>query len=602
MGPSKKIATITEEFLNNLTIDKKLLVLYGFSFLLPMFIIVTMLTLFLYNNFLEKDLQQAEGNVLRLEKSLSMALEKIVDLSDRFYANDRIHQAVLREYHSVVEVFEEYTQLSFLDDFLRLHPEVACIRLFVENQALLNNSYFIQTTDSIRNREWYRRATLLNGRIMWGWEEDVISRNRYIFLFRLIRKPLTGQCIGVLSIGVSPDYLYRLFEADFFSLYLAMDNRIVWNKDSALYGKTPEWLSKDFFRKDEIVRKLKVEIGKTKYAVITKTFSPKRGAVNDFQLIYTIPMQDILRPTVTMILFSLLILSAGLVFSISFIVLFSKYFWHRITLIREELNRVVQKDFAILPSIGGKDELAEIHNDIFLTIQNIKELIQEVYVRKIEQGQLLSQQREIQFKMLVNQINPHFLYNTLETIRMKALANQDREVAYTVKLLGKILRRSLDFSEKPVTLLSELELVSSYLEIQRIRFGNRVHYDIVTLCDAQHILILPFLLQPIVENAFTHGLESKIEGGFIYITTSCEKGLLTIQVKDNGKGMSKERLWEIREQLQKPKEGRCTSIGLLNVQQRIHLYYGDAYGITIDSTEEEGTTVTIVLPLPTKEP
>ncbi|MCX7950294.1 MAG: cache domain-containing protein, partial [Treponemataceae bacterium] len=200
MERHKKIGILIEEFLNNLTIDKKLLVLYCVSFLLPMLIIVTMLTTFLYQNFLEKDLLQAEGNVKRLEKSLSQTMEKVVNLSDRLYANDRIHQAVLKEYHSVTEVFQEYAQLTFLDDFLRLHPEIACIRLFVGNPSLLNNSYFIQTTETIRELEWYKRTVALNGRLLWSWQEDVISKNKYISLFRLIRKPITGQYIGVLCI------------------------------------------------------------------------------------------------------------------------------------------------------------------------------------------------------------------------------------------------------------------------------------------------------------------------------------------------------------------------------------------------------------------
>ncbi len=102
---------------------------------------------------------------------------------------------------------------------------------------------------------------------------------------------------------------------------------------------------------------------------------------------------------------------------------------------------------------------------------------------------MVSRQREIQFKMLTNQINPHFLYNTLEIIRMKALTNNDEDVAHIVKLLAKILRRNLDISEQPVTLLSELDSISSYLEIQRIRFGERISYDIITLCNIQNILI-----------------------------------------------------------------------------------------------------------------
>ncbi|MCR4742144.1 MAG: hypothetical protein K5866_04645, partial [Treponema sp.] len=130
------------------------------------------------------------------------------------------------------------------------------------------------------------------------------------------------------------------------------------------------------------------------------------------------------------------------------------------------------------------------------------------------------------------------------------------------------------------------------------RFGNRVSYDIVTMCDVTNLDILPLLIQPIVENSFSHGLEDKVSGGFIYIVISSEKvnnqDRITISVKDNGNGISEEKLEEIRYKLiNYKKEDSSNSIGLINVQSRIKMYYGPEFGITINSDVGEGTEVII---------
>ena len=141
--------------------------------------------------------------------------------------------------------------------------------------------------------------------------------------------------------------------------------------------------------------------------------------------------------------------------------------------------------------------------------------IEEVYIEKIQKEQLRASQKEAEFKMLANQINPHFLYNTLETIRMKAFCNGDKEIADIVKKLGKIMRRNLEVSGKMVSLKSELDIIDSYLQIQSMRFEGMVKYElnIESSIKNDEYEILPLLLQPVVENAFVHGLEEKKEKG-----------------------------------------------------------------------------------------
>src|SRR5690625_3837869 len=145
--------------------------------------------------------------------------------------------------------------------------------------------------------------------------------------------------------------------------------------------------------------------------------------------------------------------------------------------------------------------------------------------------------------MLASQINPNFLYNTLEMIRMKALINDDTEVAYIVKLLSKMMRSSLEVTDQPILLTSELDLVETYLEIQKMRFGDQLYYDIQTSNDIDHYTIFPLLIQPLVENSVIHGIGHHTQDvGSIQVTVDEKDGYLHIQVQDNGRDRKSTRL------------------------------------------------------------
>ena len=202
---------------------------------------------------------------------------------------------------------------------------------------------------------------------------------------------------------------------------------------------------------------------------------------------------------------------------------------------------------------------------------------------------------EDEIKALASQIKPHFLYNTLETIRMKAYCNNDKETADLVKKLGKFMRRCLEFKDGEVTLRSELEFTNSYLELQTARFGDRVSYSIYSEVSKDY-MILPLLIQPVVENAFVHGIEGCKSNGHIDIKVYYHNDCVVIDVSDNGSGITPERLAELEEKLRRNDTSSGKSIGLTNVNKRIKMYHGEQYGLSIKTAPEAGTTIRITLP------
>ncbi len=590
---------------NSLKMRRKLLIMYFGVFFIPMIIILLFLSYKVYITLSSWEKTQAEQNLVQVENYFNTILTNAGDLSDRLYVNEVLLRIANTYYINSRYVYDDYINLAFLDDYMKSFKEVKNIRYYTDNQTLLNNSYFIKTEDEMKESIWYKKAVELGGKIFWTVKQDEIRAKTYLSLVRSVWDTRTKKLSGVISINLDNEKVISFLTNQQFETLICLDGSIVYSADEAMRFVKPSFLT-DISSSQNAVMLENIEWKKEKYTALVKTFYASRGLFDTFQIVYLIPKNRLITTTKQVFIFSGSVLGVGLLFSIVFILLFSKYISNRVYSIRNEIQKVVQNNFKISRTIGGTDEFAEIYDALFETTENIKTLINEVYKRNMEREQLISRQNDIRFKMLSSQINPHFLFNTLETIRMKSLANDDRDVAQTIKMLANILRHNLEVIHREVPLLSELDVISNYLDIQQVRFGDRISYDIICLCDIRDLFVLPLLIQPIVENSFNHGLESKLKGGFIYITISLEKNgekeNLCIEIKDNGNGIKSEELSKIREKLMIDSiEDISSSIGLINVQQRIKLFYGMEYGLCIESKEGEETVITIRLPLTYKE-
>jgi len=222
-------------------------------------------------------------------------------------------------------------------------------------------------------------------------------------------------------------------------------------------------------------------------------------------------------------------------------------------------------------------------------------------------------QKQAEFSELQSQINPHFLYNTLESIRSEALMIDAYEIAEMTESLASFFRYSIGRSNTLVTLEDEIENVLTYFKIQQFRFENRFSLNVIydDPKDSAFTHRLPRLtLQPIVENAIRHGLEKRIDSGKIVLRISLTPDLLIINIQDNGVGMKASTLQQVREKLYSPSQPTSftaeerpsgNGIALSNVHQRIRLLFGDVYGLSVMSTLNIGTTVEVLLPRITKQ-
>jgi two-component system sensor histidine kinase YesM len=248
----------------------------------------------------------------------------------------------------------------------------------------------------------------------------------------------------------------------------------------------------------------------------------------------------------------------------------------------------VEKDrFDIHFTYNSRNEIGVLSRNFNRMIDRINHLIITVY-----QEELLKQQSQLKYLMF--QINPHFLFNTLETINWLARMKNVPEVGQLSKALGDLMREGIKGKEC-IPLDKELDNVNKYLYIQQYRYGDKFEVSIHIDPMALSLLVPRFILQPLVENAIIHGMEMKIDKGHIEICGFFEENKLIIKVRDNGNGVEEERLEQIRLNLQKSADDTSMGIGLLNVHQRVQLHYGNEFGLRMDSVAGHGTEITLTL-------
>lgn len=256
------------------------------------------------------------------------------------------------------------------------------------------------------------------------------------------------------------------------------------------------------------------------------------------------------------------------------------------------MKKVQGGDLDVMFKVRRRDEIGLLGLQFNRMLARIRQLIKDIY--RIEE-----QKKEAELHALQSQINPHFIYNTLESIRMTAELNDDVEAADMISILGKLLRYSTSDLTAKTTMKQELGYVSNYVELLNCRYPNRFLLEIDVPKELDNYSIIKLVFQPIIENAAYHGLDDNKPRMHLSIHCEITEQMLLFHIRDDGCGMDKETLERLNEGLQNespPNKNINGGIGMKNVQQRIRLHYGADYGIKVNSELGRGTDVMLSLP------
>ena len=261
--------------------------------------------------------------------------------------------------------------------------------------------------------------------------------------------------------------------------------------------------------------------------------------------------------------------------------------------LRNSMERVQEGDFKAADIvIPAENEIGSLTTSFNVMTHKIEDLMaQNVHEQELK--------RKSELKALQSQINPHFLYNTLDSIIWMAEGKKNEDVVVMTASLARLLRQSISNEDETVSIIQEIQYVKSYLTIQKMRYKDKLEYEIDVDPSIYSVHIVKLVLQPIIENAIYHGLKYKDSKGMIWVKGHQDGRNAVIEIKDDGVGMDEETLAHIFE---KHKVNyHSNGVGVYNIQKRLSLYYGQEYGLRYESEKGKGTTVTVVIPMDQEE-
>jgi len=583
--------------MNNVRIKQKLM----FSFILVVFVPVLIVGIFLTaafrQNVLDQATQQITNNVERIKKQTLDIIRMPIEISDKLLVDSRLTNVVNTQYSSTFEVVKAFWDYRDFRNYIQLYSEVFNIRFYTTNMTILDNWEFLKVTDSIAETPWYQSAMSQVG-IHWAYIPDETKNNRnYLSLIRKITFP-TYQTNGVLVISVNQNELNAMISREPF------DTMIIDDSGYIIAAKNPKWVGKNISELDFASQLTNKAEGTYEFKydgkpskIVVEDLLPESSR-NGLKIVSVFTIDSIVSGANRISLLGFSIIMLSLVIAFVLIYIFSTILAKRMLVLNKDLNKVAMGDLNVISHVTGNDEIGILSKQFNNMVVSIRGLMDEVAESHKRQARLELRQKEIKLKMMASQINPHFLFNALESIRMKAHIKGETEISSIVRMLGKMIRRNLEVGTRKIALKDELEIVRCYLEIQKFRYGNdRLTFRLDIDESGQDIEIPPLIIQPLIENAVVHGLENIAEGGFVSLTTQVGDRMLRVEVADNGVGISEDKINQIHEALNDMEEEEEYRIGLRNVHQRLVMIYGDGYGLTIKSELGSGTRIVFEIPL-----
>lgn len=580
---------------NNMKLKHKLIVSYILVVMVPVLIIGGIVVAYFRQQAMDRAIEQTTNNVEKIKTQLNNTLRMPFDVSDSLLLDQKMEQMVTTHYESVLQLTKAYLDYDGFKQFRQLYREIDEIRFYYDNPTLINNLELVPVNDMIESAHWYQKA-LETKNVNWLYIDD--KEEIPVHKLSLVRQiPFVDQHkSGVLIISLNQDVLNgMLLQEPFETLITDEQGYVVAAQQPSYVGKTLDKLDygADLNQMENGTHKLERD-GETFYAVVDE-LQPELS-MTGLKIISVFSTDSIVKDANKISLYGLLLILLVLLIALFFVYTVSLLTTNRMLRLSRHLNRLALGDLSVELRIDGNDEIGQLSRQFNYMVQSIRSLVEQV-VEKTEQNSALElAQHEIKLKMMASQINPHFLFNALESIRMNALMNGEKQIANVVRLLGKLMRKNLEVGREQIPLKEEIEMVRSYLEIQQFRYDSRLSYELHIDEGAAEVMIPPLIVQPLVENSIVHGIETKESGGKVEVTAQAFGDKVQITVRDNGMGMYAERLAEVTASISAPEESGKSRIGLRNVHQRLIMLFGEQNGLRITSRYGEGTEIVFEIP------
>lgn len=583
--------------LNNVRLRNKFLILYILCVFLPIlgsnFVFYRVTT----ENVRVQRMEDIQRALDQVRNEFRAAVEDAVAVSAGIHIDYNINAILETEYISPGEyviTYENYLR-RYLNNYTPVYNAVQNIKIFVDNPTLLHSGGLGYLSDEVRQSDWYVKLAETNGlqpilirtqlEDQWPTERVEGVRDTFSVIRRMEFLNNNNKFEKILKIDLRMSAVHQAFDN------LNLNGEVYLLNGS---GEIEYTTNRDIPWQRELVPYSDLSLDQDIIEFETD-YSGVRY-LNNWRLIATVPDEEVFlevrksRELVFWLAFFNLLFSTLIIFWIT------RSLHVRLANMLKHMKKVKNEQFITMPDMETRDEIGQLHGEFNRMTLQLRRLIDDVYKADIQHKALEIERRKAQLNALQSQINPHFLFNALETIRMRSLIKKEHETAKIIHNMAKLFRSSLTWKKDRVTVEEEIDFILCFLEIQQYRFGDRLTYELQVDQAAKSVHIPKMVFLPFVENASIHGIEPLKQGGRIDIRfRMLEGGLLEFSVRDNGTGMSREQVETIYGYLDSEQE-IGERIGVQNVIYRLTMLYGDQFRLFIDSAPGAGTHIRITLP------
>ncbi len=578
-------------YFNNLKIRNKLLLLYATCVLLPIILTDVIIMYNVNNNARDSRMKDLEHVMERVEYNLNEIVGGCIQFTNNPYTDPLLNRFLNRQYNNNVDYYEsyveisEYNSLSYNYNFGLLYK----IQVIADNNTLLSGGS-IATLDSVKQMEWYKAFKESGKEIFLYTYYDEAKKFiptsgscRTISIIRNLNNFGRNGIEKLLKIDIDYNAMLRDVANEKMEgeIYVRNSEYILFTNLPNTSGMKPYPESNSLYGKEVTMSSKFMTGGQEWEVLILSENEPFWSVVFENKGLLILILLNIIIPTI-------LIYYVG------------KSITQRLSLVAAYMGKVEREQFESISVEEGSDEIGKLIHSYNLMVAKIKELIEVVFKGNAEKQALELSNKQAELKAIQSQVNPHFLFNTLETIRMRSFIKGENETADIIGELALLFRSSMTWGADLITIKEEINFIEKYIKIQKYRFGDKVEFHHYIMEECNSFLIPKLSVSTFIENAFVHGIETSAELGIISLNITRDEELLRIKISDNGKGFGEDRLKEIRYMIDHADIrmlNEAISTGMLNSYLRLKLFCDGNISFRIDSRPENGTEISIVIPI-----
>ena len=586
MAGQKERHNFLIEKLDNLRLQQKLWLIQIFCVLLPLLITDSVVMTLIINEEKRVTLQEMDNIADSVKYTISDSVESAVGLMQNIYGNRYVDEFIKSEFESPADYYDQY--ISFIKDSLYAvgvsNGQYSAV-IYADNDSIVNGGYF-HRLETVEDTQWYQELEESDREVIIfsDFANTGMNNQRTISLVRRMDYYHKGHDKSVLKVnldyrGISGTILNANYSA---TLYVCEGDKILFSNDGRGGLQVPFENMDMSYATEAGVHDTMHVYGKI-WDIYVMTPKIDSGAIilNNFPLIGSLICINIILPFLVMRLIN-------------------RSFIQRIREMDSVFRDVDGDELKQLPEVRGNDEISALMTSYNRMAQRMNELIQTVYKNRLRSQEIDIARQKAELLALHSQINPHFLFNALESIRMHSVLKKEFETADMVQKLALMERQNVEWGGDLVRIGEETEFVEAYLELQKYRFGQKLSYEINVDEECLDYRLPKLSLVTFVENACVHGMENKTLASWIFVRIYIQDEMLVIEVEDTGSGMTEDQCKSLLEEMKTVsievlKENR--RVGILNAALRLKMATEDKVIFEMDSEIGAGTMVTIRVPL-----